>query len=125
MSGASQSAPRPKRGEVWDVQFAPSVGAEIRKVRPALVLSRDDVGKLPLRVVVPLTTWQESFVDVPWMIEVTSSTRNGLDHQSVADCFQPRSFATERFIAKRGTLNQTEVERIARTVAEVLGVGFD
>ena len=30
-------APRPQRGEIWTVQFDPSIGAEIRKLRPAVV----------------------------------------------------------------------------------------
>ncbi len=29
----------PKRGEVWNVKFDPAVGAEIQKVRPAVVIS--------------------------------------------------------------------------------------
>jgi mRNA interferase MazF len=45
----------PKRGEVWRVEFDPSRGAEIRKRRPAVVVSINAVGKLPLRVVVPIT----------------------------------------------------------------------
>lgn len=115
----------PKRGEIWNVQFTPSVGAGIQKVRPALVLSRDDVSKLPFRVVVPLTIFQEQFATVPWMIEVEANTHNGLSHKSVADCFQPRSFAIERFVFKRGSLPVSTVDQIARTVAQVLGVVFD
>lgn len=47
-------APTPDRGEVWLVDFDPAVGAEMQKVRPALVISVDSVGRLPLRMVVPL-----------------------------------------------------------------------
>jgi len=41
-------APAPKRGDVWLVHFDPTVGAEIRKVRPAVVVSVAGVGRLPL-----------------------------------------------------------------------------
>lgn len=37
----------PKRGEIWLVNFDPTVGAEIKKVRPAVVISSDSVRKLP------------------------------------------------------------------------------
>jgi len=37
----------PKRGEIWLVNFDPTVGAEIKKIRPAVVISSDGVGKLP------------------------------------------------------------------------------
>jgi mRNA interferase MazF len=49
------------RGEVWLVSFDPGVEAEIRKTRPAVIVSSDIVGVLPLRVVVPITTWQPEF----------------------------------------------------------------
>jgi len=39
----------PKRGEVWLVNLDPTVGAEIRKTRPAVVVSSDAVGILPVK----------------------------------------------------------------------------
>lgn len=36
----------PGRGEVWDIRFDPSVGAEMRKIRPAVVISEDSIGRL-------------------------------------------------------------------------------
>ncbi len=44
------TVPTPKRGEVWLVRFDPSAGAEIRKVRPAVVVNLDAIGRLPLRI---------------------------------------------------------------------------
>ena len=37
-----------RRGEVGEVEFRPAVGAEIRKMRPAVVISVPEVGRLPL-----------------------------------------------------------------------------
>ena len=54
-------APTPKRGEIWLVEFDPAVGAEIRKARQAVVMSVDSVGRLPLRIVVPITDWKPSY----------------------------------------------------------------
>jgi mRNA-degrading endonuclease toxin of MazEF toxin-antitoxin module len=39
------TAPTPSRGEVWLVDFDPAIGAEIQKVRPALVISLDSIGR--------------------------------------------------------------------------------
>ncbi len=46
-----------KRGEVWWVEFDPSIGSEIRKKRPAVIVSNDSANRYLLRVVViPLST---------------------------------------------------------------------
>src|SRR5574343_566122 len=46
-----------KRGEVWWVEFDPAVGSEIRKIRPAVIVSNDAANRNLARVVVvPLTS---------------------------------------------------------------------
>ena len=62
-------APAPKRGEIWLVDFDPAVGAEIRKARPAVVISVKDIGRLPLRIVVPITDWKLAFRKLPVVCE--------------------------------------------------------
>ncbi|MDP2965956.1 MAG: type II toxin-antitoxin system PemK/MazF family toxin, partial [Pelolinea sp.] len=37
-----------KRGEIWLVNLDPMTGAEIQKTRPAVIVSNDALGKLPL-----------------------------------------------------------------------------
>jgi mRNA interferase MazF len=46
----------PKRGEIWLVNFDPTIGAEIKKVRPAVVISSDAVGKLPIKLMALLNS---------------------------------------------------------------------
>jgi mRNA interferase MazF len=46
-----------KRGEVWWVEFGPSIGSEIRKTRPAVIVSNDAANRNLARVVViPMTS---------------------------------------------------------------------
>jgi len=38
-----------KQGEIWQIGLDPTVGAEINKARPALIINTDALGKLPLK----------------------------------------------------------------------------
>jgi mRNA interferase MazF len=46
-----------RRGEVWLINLDPTVGSEIQKTRPAVIVNDDAIGILPLRVIVPITAW--------------------------------------------------------------------
>lgn len=45
-----------QRGEVWLINLDPTIGAEIMKTRPAVIVNDDSIGILPLRVIVPSLT---------------------------------------------------------------------
>jgi mRNA interferase MazF len=109
-----------QRGEVWSVDFNPTVGSEMRKVRPAVIISRDDVGILPLRVLVPLTGWQAHFTGTPWMVRVEPSPDNGLSKTSAADVFQVRSASTLRFVSLLGRLEDAEMQAIVDALTQLV-----
>src|SRR5262245_6816058 len=115
------TAPTPNRGEVWLVDFDPSVGAEIRKVRPALVVSVDAIGRLPLRLVVPLTEWKPQYAAYPWLVAIPADTGNGLSKDSGADAFQTKSVALTRFVRQLGTVTVAQVDAVAAAVALCVG----
>lgn len=117
----SKSSARPQRGEVWRIRFDPSKGAEIRKTRPAVVMSLASVGRLPLRIVVPVTDWKAKYATVPWLIYLRNSLRNGLEKESAADCFQVKSVSLTRFVTKLGELSADEIEEIAAGIALCVG----
>jgi mRNA-degrading endonuclease toxin of MazEF toxin-antitoxin module len=78
--------PRPKRGEVWQVWFDPSVGAESRKRALAVVIDLDGTGRLPLRIVVPIRDWQPAFEKV----QVSDRGRKRLEIDSATSRSQNR-----------------------------------
>jgi len=43
-----------RRGEIWLINLDPTIGAEIKKVRPAVIVSDNAIGILPLKVIVPI-----------------------------------------------------------------------
>lgn len=109
--------PFPKRGEVWLVNFDPTVGDEIKKVRPAIVISSDSIGALRVKLVTPLTTWKDSFTGKLWLVPIAPSPQNGLSQKSVVDALQARGVALERFVEKKGRVSAIELEEIAAAIA--------
>jgi mRNA interferase MazF len=113
--------PAPRRGEVWKVRFDPAVGAEIQKVRPAVVLSLDSVGRLPLKIVVPITDWKTAFANFAWFVYLPATADNGLTKDSGADAFQVKSLSESRFLDKLGELTAGQLDDIAAAVAACIG----
>lgn len=77
-----------RRGQIWYVDLRPTKGAEIRKERPCVVVSSDVIGKLPLKLIVPLTEWNELYKNSPWLIKIEPDSLSNLDKPSAADAFQ-------------------------------------
>lgn len=115
------TAPTPKRGEIWLVDFDPAVRAEIQKVRPALVVSVDSVGRLPLRMVVPLTDWKPQYAAFPWFVLIPADANNGLSKDSGADAFQAKSISLARFVRRLGEVTPAQVEDVASAIAMCVG----
>lgn len=110
------------QGEVWLITLDPTVGAEIEKTRPCVIVNDDNLGKLPLKMVVPITDWKERFAIAPWMVKIEPANGNGLDKESAADCFQLRSISEKRFVKRIGKLDGEQVERIRAALAIVLTI---
>jgi mRNA interferase MazF len=100
------------KGEVWLVNLDPTIGDELRKIRPAVIMSADGLGILSLRVIVPLTNWQNKFLSWEWFVRIDPSAVNGLAKVSAADTFQVRSLSVMRFVRRIGRLSDGDVARI-------------
>ena len=109
------------RGEIWEVDFRPAVGAEIQKVRPAVVLNHADVGRLSLYIVVPVTEWKPVFATFSWFTALAPTSANGLTKDSGADAFQVKSVSELRFLRRLGAVSEAEVARIVDAVAFCIG----
>lgn len=95
----------PKRGEIWQINLEPTIGQEIRKKRPVVVISSDLYNPIALRIVIPLTTWQNKFINRPFMVKIVQDKINGLDQDSARNVLQIRSLSTQRFIDKIGVFS--------------------
>jgi len=110
------------RGEVWLINLDPTIGPEIRKTRPAVIVNDDSVGVLPLKVIVPTTEWRERFTIAPWLVRIAPSPDNGLDKASAADAFQVRSVVQQRFVRRLGRLTDSQMAEITQALATVLAI---
>lgn len=103
------------------VDFDPTAGDEIQKRRPAVVVSSTGLGRLRLRVVVPLTSsWHGNLNSSYWMVPVPATAMNGLNRDSTADAFQIRSVSLERFSSRRGQLEADLLEQVIAAIGVVI-----
>jgi mRNA interferase MazF len=109
------------RGDIWLVNFDPTIGDEIQKTRPAVVMTINAAFRYRLQIVVPITTWQAKFASDFWMVRIVPSTLNQLDNESAVNAFQIKSISEDRFVRKLGGLSQQQLDDIASAVAVCIG----
>ena len=103
-----------KRGEVWWINFEPSIGGEIHKKRPAIVVSNDAANHYLNRVqVVPLT----SNVDKLYPSEAYVTFR-GKKAKAMTD--QIATVSKKRLINSAGSISKTEMEGIGMAITTQL-----
>jgi mRNA interferase MazF len=110
----------PKRGEIWLVNFDPTVGSEIKKVRPAIVISSDSVGKLPIKLIAPITDWKTYFSSNFWHVKIEPNSINGLNKASAIDTLQLRGVDLQRFIRKLGSVSEITMLEVMASIATVI-----
>ena len=105
----------PRRGEVWWVSFDPSVGGEIKKTRPSLVLSNNAANAALNRVIViPLTSQTEKLYPGEAMV-----TLNGAQSKAKAD--QIATASKQRLRNKVGSLSSADLAAVEKAVLLQLG----
>lgn len=110
------------QSEIWLINLDPTEGAEIKKTRPAIIVNDNSLGKLPLKIIVPVTDWKEKFEIAPWMVKIEPTELNGLNKLSCADCFQVRSVSHSRFVKKLGAVSSDVLDEIKHGLGRVLSI---
>lgn len=107
-----------KRGEVWWVEFDPSVGSEIRKIRPAVIVSNDAANRNLARVVVvPLTSNTGRQYPGEAVISV-----DGTSSKAMADQIMAADKA--RLKSQLGTLGKADMQALEDAICVHLGMAI-
>ena len=88
------------RGDIWFTSLDPTTGDEIRKTRPVVVISADEIDSLGIKLVVPIREWKPSHENMYWYVTIEPTLRNGLPKKSSADVLQTRCVSIKPFRRK-------------------------
>jgi mRNA interferase MazF len=110
-----------KQGEIWQINLDPSIGSEMKKMRPCIILNNDMIGRLALKVIAPITDFKEHYRDVPWMLTIEPNSKNGLKKISTIDLFQVRSLSQKRLIKKIGFVDRDILSACKESLDVVFG----
>src|SRR5438552_4178847 len=103
-----------ERGEIWWVNLDPAIGREIKKRRPCVVISANEVNRVRATpVVIPLTTSPEAAP--PIVLSVPSA---GKDSVAVLD--QIRAVDKKRFVSHVGNLAAADLQNLEMAAKQVL-----
>lgn len=105
-----------KRGDVWWISFDPTVGSEIRKTRPAIVVSNDAANRFSTMItVVPLTSQIQKLYPGEALVEVDGKPGKAM-------CDQIRAVDRTRLVRKLGALSVGHAEVLDRALLVSLGL---
>jgi len=103
-----------RRGEIYLIDFEPSVGAEIRKKRPALIISCDEANKhLKTIMVIPFSSKTERVYPFEVLVEKEDS---GLEANSKLKIPQMRAVEKARLKKYIGTISNDILARVEKAI---------
>ena len=111
----------PKRGEIYLVNFDPTVGAEIQKTRPALILQNDVTNQYGVvTIVAAITSYKKEKLYPTEVLIQTSET--GLSLDSVVLLGQIRSIDKQRLARRLGEIKPDIMRRVDSALQISLGL---
>jgi len=107
-------------GSIWLVSFDPSVGTEIRKTRPALIISGTSFNQRSKVTVIPITSANPSDRLLPAIVPLIPSRTNGLSTNSFVVCVDPMTFDKRRLVQHLGQVEPYQLQEIQQILLRYL-----
>jgi mRNA interferase MazF len=110
----------PKRGSVYLVNLDPTIGSEIKKTRPALII-QNDIGNQysPVTIIAPITSGEEA----AYIVEVeVKAPEGGLSNNSLILLSQIRAVDKRRLVKYLGKLNPDTMREVDQAILLSLGL---
>jgi mRNA interferase MazF len=109
-----------KQGEIWDINLGKNHETDGGAKCPVIVINDDTISILPVRIIVPLTKWQDEFADAIWLIRVDPNNENNLGRTSAVDAFQMHTIPITRFIRRIGIISVQELQHIKNAIKAII-----
>ena len=107
-------------GSIWLVSFDPSIGTEIRKTRPAVIVSGTAFNRRSKVTVLPITSANPSDRLLPVIVPLVPSATNGLSSDSFVVCVDPMTFDKRRLIQVLGQIEPNQLQEIQQILLRYL-----
>jgi mRNA interferase MazF len=99
-------------GSIWLVNFDPSIGTEIRKTRPAMIVSGTLFNQRRKVTVLPITSSSPDSRLLPVVVALEPDGINGLTTDSFIICIDPMTFDKQRLVKQLGMSNSQQIRQV-------------
>lgn len=109
-------------GSIWLVNFEPAIGTEIRKTRPAVIISGTSFNQRSKVTVLPVTSANPSDRLLPVIVPLIPSLTNGLNTNSFVVCVDPMTFDKRRLVQRLGQIELHQLQKIQQILVRYLEI---
>ncbi|WP_309740990.1 type II toxin-antitoxin system PemK/MazF family toxin [Chamaesiphon sp. OTE_20_metabat_361] len=107
-------------GSLWLVNFDPSIGTEIRKTRPAMIVSGTLFNQRRKVTVLPITFSTPDSRLLPVVVALEPDANNGLTTDSFIVCIDPMTFDKQRLVKQLGILKIEKIRQVQSILCSYL-----
>jgi mRNA interferase MazF len=107
-------------GSIWLVTFDPAIGTEIRKTRPAVIISGTSFNQRSKVTLLPITSANPSDRLLPVIVPLSPNSKNGLTNNSFVVCVDPMTFDKRRLSKYLGQIEPNYLPKIQQILSKYL-----